>query len=85
MVTPYGRFRYTRLPFGLKVSSEIFQKHLLAAVGGLNGLICIADDLMIYGSGEIMQDAVSDHDGKLQALFQHCRDTGIRLNRSKLR
>jgi len=27
-VTPYGRYRWLRLPFGLSVSSDIFQKHL---------------------------------------------------------
>ena len=28
MIMPFGRFRWKRLPFGLKVSSEIFQKRL---------------------------------------------------------
>ena len=28
MITPFGRYRWTRLPFGLKVSSEIFQRKL---------------------------------------------------------
>ena len=26
VITPFGRFRWTRLPFGMKVSAEIFQK-----------------------------------------------------------
>ena len=28
MITPFGRYKWNRLPFGLKVSSEIFQKEL---------------------------------------------------------
>ena len=32
MITPYGRFRWTRLPFGLNVSREIFQRHLTQAL-----------------------------------------------------
>ena len=28
MITPFGRYRWKRLPFGLKVSSEIFQRKL---------------------------------------------------------
>ena len=32
MTTPFGRYRWKRLPFGLKVSSEIFQKRLLQAL-----------------------------------------------------
>ena len=30
--TPFGRYRATRLPFGLSVSSEIFQKRLCQAL-----------------------------------------------------
>ncbi|CAH8611169.1 unnamed protein product [Dicrocoelium dendriticum] len=33
--TPFGRFRWLRLPFGLKVSSEIFQKRLMQALDDL--------------------------------------------------
>ena len=39
MITPYGRFRWTRLPFGLNVSSAIFQRHLTQALEGLEGCI----------------------------------------------
>ena len=28
MITPFSRYRWTRLPFSLKVSSEIFQKKI---------------------------------------------------------
>ena len=34
MITPFGRYRWKRLPFGLKVSSEIFQRKLDEALGG---------------------------------------------------
>ncbi|KAL9964255.1 hypothetical protein ACROYT_G027871 [Oculina patagonica] len=44
--TPYGRYRWLRLPFGLSVSSEIFQKRLHQELDGLPGVKCIADDGM---------------------------------------
>ena len=47
--TPHGRFRWLRLPFGLSVSREIFQKHLHQELQGLPGVNCIADDVLIYG------------------------------------
>ena len=47
MITPFGRYRWARLPFGLKVSSEIFQRKLTEAVGDLNGTFTIADDIII--------------------------------------
>ena len=47
MITPFGRFRWIRLPFGLKVSSEIFQRKLHEAIGDLNGVFSIADDILV--------------------------------------
>ena len=35
MITPFGRFRWLHLPFGLNVSSEIFQRKLGEALEGL--------------------------------------------------
>ena len=45
--TPQGRFRWRRLPFGISVSSEIFQKRLNQALDGLRGVCCIADDVTV--------------------------------------
>ena len=47
--TPYGRYRWLRLAFGLCVLSEIFQKHLHQELLGLPGVKCIADDVLIHG------------------------------------
>ncbi|XP_055527227.1 uncharacterized protein K02A2.6-like [Wyeomyia smithii] len=48
--TPYGRFRWTRLPFGIASAPEIFQLKLQEAIEGLDGVECIADDVLVYGS-----------------------------------
>ena len=72
--TCYGRYRFVRLPFGTSVSSEIFQKKLLEALDGLQGVVCIADDVIIHGKD------LEEHDRNLIA----CRDSGIKLNRDKL-
>ena len=50
--TPFGRYRWKRLPFGLTVSSEIFQKRLMTAFDGLDGVLCVADDIIVWGSGD---------------------------------
>ena len=44
-VTPFGRYKWLRLPFSLNVSSEIFQKRLNMALEGLEGC-----DFCFYGS-----------------------------------
>lgn len=55
--TPFGRYRWTRLPFGLSVSSEIFQKRLHQALEGLMGVACIADDILVYGVDDSLHEA----------------------------
>ena len=52
MIAPLGRYRWARLPFGLNVSSEIFHRKQNEALSGLNGVICVADDLLVTGSGD---------------------------------
>ena len=49
VATPFGRYRWYRLPFGLSVSSEIFQKRVNQALARLEGVLYIVDDVLIYG------------------------------------
>ena len=76
--TPFGsRYRYLRLPFGLKVSSEIFQKRLHQALDGLDGIHCVADDVVAHGKGSSNHDAVCD------SFLERCEQVGIKLNKDK--
>ena len=83
MITPFGRFRWVRLPFGLKVSSEIFQRKLMDALSGLDGAFTIADDIIIAGCGRTESEAVKDNDVKLAKLYQRCKEQHIMLNEAK--
>ena len=73
MITAYGRCRCNRLPFGLKVSSEIFQKRLHAALSNLNGVFAIVDDIIVLGCGNTYQEAVLNHDENLKNLRECCQ------------
>lgn len=77
--TPFGRYRWLRLPFGLKVSSEIFQKRLHQALEGLEGVRCIADDVIIWGRTD------EEHDERVRLFLQRCCEIGISLNKEKCR
>ena len=76
-ITPYGRFRWCRLPFGLNVSSEIFQRKLTESIAGLEGVVCVADDILIYGKDD------DEHDRRLQALLERCAEKQIKLHPKK--
>jgi hypothetical protein len=82
MVTPFGQCRWARLPFGLNVSSEIFQRKLTEAVGDLNGTFTIADDISIAGCGQTDEEAKRDHKTKL-CKFARCKEQNIILTDEK--
>lgn len=68
--TPYGRYRWKRLPFGVSVASEIFQKRLNQALDRLDGLLTVHDDMVIYGIGDTQEEATADHNVKLLTFLQ---------------
>ena len=72
-----------RLPFGLCTSSEIFQKWLHQALEGLENVICVADDILVYGKDETQNQSMEDHDKYLKCFLQRCREVGLRLNGEK--
>ena len=77
--TPYGRYRFLRLPFGLSCSSDMFQKKIDETYGNMPQVTGIADDLVIIGYDE---DG-SDHDRNLKAFLERTREKGIKLNPDK--
>ena len=83
--TPWGRYRWTRMPFGISVAPEEFQRRLDNAVEGLNDVEPIFNDILLYGVGETDAEALRDHDTKLSGLFQRCRDKGIKPNKEMLK
>ena len=83
--TPFGKFRWLRLPFGISIAPEEFQRRIHSALSGLKSIACIADDILEYGSGNSVEEATLDHDKNLLALLERCRECGIRLNKEKFK
>ena len=50
--TPFGRYCYLRLPFGLSVSQDIFQQHMDCIIEKCEGVHGINDDLIVHGATE---------------------------------
>ena len=84
MITPSGRYRWARLPFGLKVSSEHFQKHLHHTIADLNGVVCVADDIIIVGCGTTEELTDRDRAKNLEMLLELCSKCNIRVNDEKM-
>ena len=77
MHTSYGRYRWIRLPFGITSAPEEFQMRLTTALEGLEGIICIADDILVYGEGNDYEEAQKDHDRGFIALMERCLQKNI--------
>lgn len=83
--TPFGRFRWLRMPMGISPAPEIFQQKLIQALEGLSGIYIIADDILITGEGDTEEMANKDHDEKLRQFLNRCREKNIKLNADKFR
>ena len=83
--TPFGRYRWLRMPFGISSAPEEFQRRTIEILEGLNGVYAIADDCLIVGSGETVEQANLDHDKNFIQFLERCRERHYKLNLDKLR
>lgn len=82
--TPWGRYRYLRMPFGISPAPECFQRKLDQNLEGLEGIYKVADDILITGRGDNMEEATKDHDANLLKLLERWQERNLKLNREKL-
>ena len=83
--TPFGRYCWLRLPFGLTSSPEVFQCKQHEVLEGLPGVEVIADDILVYGCGDTQEEAVKDRDKKLIGLLKRAQKVNLKLNPKKLK
>ena len=53
---PFGRYRYLRLPFGLKSSQDEFQRRVDECFEGLDDVIALVDDIIVHGKTQQEHD-----------------------------
>ena len=84
MHTPWGRYRWLRLPYGVSSAPEEFQMRMQEALDGLNGVGNIADDILVFGLGDSPAEAEADHDRNLRALLGRAQERDLKLNPTKI-
>ena len=75
--TPFGRYHFLRLPFGLQMAQDEFISKMDQCLEGLPGVKTIVDDIVVYGSDR------KTHDRNVDKLMSRCRQMGIKLNADK--
>lgn len=76
-ITPWGRFCFNVLPFGISSGSEKFQKNMSQILQGLDGVECKIDDVLVHGKDQ------TEHDQRLEAVLKRLVEAGVTLNLDK--
>ena len=84
MQTPWGRYRWLRLPYGISSAPEEFQMRIHEALDGLTDVFNIADDMLIYGLGDTPEEASINHDKNLISFMQRAMERNLKLNPAKI-
>eukprot|EP00057_Strongylocentrotus_purpuratus_P020155 XP_011674629.1 PREDICTED: uncharacterized protein LOC105443305 [Strongylocentrotus purpuratus] len=62
--SPFGRYRYKVMPFGISSASEVWQRAMTDEFGQLDGVEIVADDILVWGKDTVQ------HDARLSALLE---------------
>ena len=76
-ITPSGRFRFKRLPFGITSAPEIFQDRMEELFSGVDGVEVIMDDILVHGKD------MAEHDVRYENVLRIIRGSGLILNQGK--
>ena len=76
-ITPFGRFCFNKLPFGVSCAPELFQRRMSRLLEGLPGVLCLMDDVVVFGANK------EEHEARLTETLQRIKDAGVTLNPQK--
>jgi hypothetical protein len=76
-ITPFGRYWFNKLPFGISSAPEHFQRQMNKILEGLEGILCHLDDVLVFGSNQ------KQHDERLLAALKRIEEAGVTLNEAK--
>ncbi|KAK7884427.1 hypothetical protein WMY93_027550 [Mugilogobius chulae] len=76
-ITPFGRFCFNRLCFGISSAPEHFQKRMSQLLEGLDGVVCQMDDILVYAETQ------THHDARLVAVLERLEKAGVTLKSEK--
>ena len=76
-ISPYGRFCFQRLPFGITSAPEHFQRRMSSILSGLAGVVCLMDDILVH------EESQAQHDDRLVKVLYRLQESGLTLNPEK--
>ena len=76
--TPYSRYRFNRMPFGISSASEIMQKKGYQMFGNIPCVHIIADDVLIAG------DTEEEHGTAVTKVLERAAENNVKFSLPKL-
>ncbi|GBN46208.1 Transposon Tf2-6 polyprotein, partial [Araneus ventricosus] len=76
--TPFGCYKFLRLPMGISCAPEIFQKRNQENFGDIQGVLIYFDDLLIAAN------SIKEHDEILAKVVQRAKSLNIKFNKNKV-
>ena len=76
-ITPYGRYCFNKLPFGISSAPELFQKRMNNILRGLEGVLCLMDDILIFAKD------MEEHHKRVTSVLKRIKEAGVTLNIDK--
>ncbi|XP_053379955.1 uncharacterized protein LOC123555933 [Mercenaria mercenaria] len=73
----FGKFRFLRMPFGIKSASEVFQNVISEILDDIDGVEVIMDDILVTGTN------TEEHDQRLKEVLQRLEDNNLKLSKDK--
>ena len=70
--TPFGRYRFLHMLFGIISASEVFQRAMEELFAGYLCAITV-DDLLAWGEGTV------EHDANLKRVLERAREVDLKL------
>ena len=74
---PNCHYRWLQLPFGLSSAPEEFQQRLQGVLHGVEGIVEVADDILVFGTGNRNKEARLSHDIRLIKVLEHAREVNL--------
>ena len=74
-MTPFGRYKFKRMPYGIHSASGIFQKAISDIIADIPDATNLQDDIIVWGPAQ------EQHDETLRSVFDHIRHSGLKLNK----
>ena len=76
-ITPFGRFKYLRAPYGISSIAEHYNRRMDEAFAGLTGFRRIVDDIVIF------DNTTTQHADHVRQFLRRCEEKHITLNTKK--